>query len=52
MSRKSKSECIGEKRRAYASAGSGKRRRILDEVCETLGYTRKYANRLPTGSVR
>ncbi len=54
MSRKSRSEYIGEKRRAYAYAyaSPGKRRRILDEVCETLGYTRKYVNRLLTGSVR
>ena len=42
MSRKSKAEYIAEKRRAYAEAGAGKRRRILDEVCETLCYTRKY----------
>lgn len=52
MSRKSRSEYVGEKRRAYASAGPVKHRRILDEVCETLGYTRKYVNRLLTGRVR
>ena len=38
MSRKSKSEYIAEKRRAYDKAGKTKRSRILDEVCETLGY--------------
>ena len=34
MSRKSKSEYIAEKRRAYVNAGKAKRSRILDEVCE------------------
>ena len=32
MSRKSKSEYIAEKRRAYGNAGKAKRPRILDEV--------------------
>ena len=41
MSRKSKAEYIGEKRRAYTCASAAKRRQILDEVCETLCYTRK-----------
>ena len=52
MSRKSKSEYIAEKRRAYDKAGKPKRSRILDEVCETLGYTRKYVIKLLTGNVR
>lgn len=52
MSRKSKSEYIAEKRRAYAEAGAGKRRRLLDEVCETLCYTRKYVIKLLTGNIR
>jgi len=52
MSRKSKAEYIGEKRRAYACAGAAKRRQILDEVCETLCYTRKYVIKLMTGNVR
>ena len=52
MSRKSKAEYIGEKRRAYAWAGAAKRRQILDEVCETLCYTRKYVIKLMTGNVR
>ena len=52
MSRKSKSEYIAEKRRAYAEAGAGKRCRILDEVCETLCYTRKYVIKLLTGNIR
>ncbi|MGN0846067.1 MAG: hypothetical protein ACI4RA_01625 [Kiritimatiellia bacterium] len=43
-------EYIGAKRRAYAASDRAKRRRILDEVCETTGYSRKYANRLLTGS--
>ena len=52
MSRKSKSEYIDEKRRAYGNAGKAKRSRILDEVCETLGHTRKYVNKLLTGNIR
>ena len=52
MSRKSKSEYIAEKRRAYDKAGKTKRSRILDEVCETLGYTRKYVIKLLTGNIR
>ena len=50
MSRKATNEYIGIKRRAYAQAGRAKRMRILDDVCETTGYERKYANRLLTGS--
>lgn len=50
MSRMATSEYIGAKRRAYANANPEKRRRILDEVCETTGYSRKYANRLLTGN--
>ena len=50
MSRKTTNEYIGMKRRAYADAKPWKRRRMLDEVCETTGYSRKYANRLLTGS--
>lgn len=50
MSRMATNEYIGAKRRAYAQAGRAKRKRILDEVCETTGYERKYANRLLTGS--
>jgi len=45
MSRMATSEYIGAKRRAYAQADRAKRSRILDEVCETTGYGRKYANR-------
>ena len=52
MSRKSRFEYIGEKRRAYAKSGKAKRSRILDEVCETLGYTRKYVIKLLTGNIR
>lgn len=50
MSRLATSEYIGAKRRAYAQADRAKRKRILDDVCETTGYERKYANRLLTGS--
>lgn len=52
MSRKSKSEYVAEKRRAYDKAGKAKRPRILDEVCETLGYTRKHVIKLLTGNIR
>ena len=50
MSRKTTNEYIGVKRRAYADAKLEKRIRILNEVCETTGYSRKHANRLLTGS--
>ena len=50
MSRKATNEYIGTRRRAYAQADRAKRMRILDEVCETTGYERKYANRLLTGT--
>ena len=50
MSRMATSEYIGMKRRAYAQADRANRKRILDEVCETTGYERKYANRLLTGN--
>ena len=50
MSRKATNEYIGTKRRAYAQADRAKRTRILDEVCETTGCERKYANRLLTGN--
>ena len=52
MSRRSIAEYITEKRRAYASAGSVKRSRILDEVCETVRHTRKYVIKLLTGNIR
>lgn len=52
MSRRSIAEYIAEKRRAYATAGSAKRSRILDAVCETVGYTRKYVIKLLTGNIR
>ena len=50
MPRMATNEYIGAKRRAYAQADRAKRSRILDEVCETTGYERKYANRLLTGN--
>ena len=52
ISRMATNEYIGAKRRAYADASPAKRRRMLDEVCETTGYSRKYADRLLTGSRR
>ena len=50
MSRMATNEYIGAKRRAYGIASRDKRKRILDEVCETSGYEHKYANKLLTGS--
>ena len=51
MSRMATAEYIGAKRRAYGEAQSpAKRSRLLDDVCETTGYSRKYANRLLTGN--
>ena len=50
MSRIATNEYIDTKRRLYATADRTKRTGILDEVCETTGYERKYANRLLTGS--
>ena len=52
MSRMATNEYIGAKRRAYAVSKPDKRRHILDDVCETTGYSRKYANKLLTGSRR
>lgn len=52
MSRKSIAEYIAEKRRVYNTARSAKRTRLLDEVCDTLGYTRKYVIKLLTGNIR
>lgn len=52
MSRKSKAEYIGEKRRAYESAKPAKRSKILSEVRETIGHTRKYVNKRLTGNSR
>lgn len=50
MSRKATNEYIGARRRAYANAKPEKRKVILDDVCDTTGHSRKYANRLLTGS--
>ncbi len=50
MSRMATNEYIGANRRAFAEAKPDRRRRILDEVCETTGHSRKYANRLLTGN--
>ena len=51
MSRKSKAEYIAEKRRAYSTARPEKRSMLIDEVRETLGYSRKYVNKLLTGNI-
>lgn len=52
MSRKSIAEYVAEKRRAYAVSSTAKRTRILNEVCETLDFTRKYVIKLMTGNIR
>ena len=49
MSRMATAEYIGAKRRAYLLASREKRHRILQEVCETVGYEKKYANKLLLG---
>lgn len=52
MSRSATAEYIGAKRRAYADAKPRKKSRILDEVCETTGLSRKHVNKLLTGNIR
>lgn len=49
MSRMAIAEYIGAKRRAYLVASRKKRHQILQEVCETVGYEKKYANKLLLG---
>lgn len=49
MSRMATAEYIGAKRRAYLVASREKRHQILQEVCETVGYEKKYANKLLLG---
>lgn len=46
MSRIATAEYIGQKRRAYLEASKGKRRNILQEVCETTGYEKDAAGDL------
>ena len=52
ISRMATNEYIGTKRRACAQVDRTKRKRILDKVCKTTDYGRKYANRLLTSSQR
>lgn len=50
MSRTATNEYIGARRSVYAEAKPDRRRRILNEMCETTGHSRKYANCLLTAS--
>ena len=50
MSRKATMEYIGQKRRLYLTKDRAGKSRILDEVCETCGFDRKYAGKLLTGN--
>ncbi len=52
MSRKSMEEYVAVKRRAYKLASRPRRARILEDACDTLGYTRKYVIKLLTGNLR
>ena len=52
MSRAATTEYIGAKRRSYATANAEKRTRLLNEVCETTGLSRKHVNRLLTGNLK
>ena len=50
MSRKATMEYIGQKRRLYLAKDRAGKSRMLDEVCETCGFDRKYAGKLLTGN--
>lgn len=52
MSRKSTAEYIAAKRKRYLCASKAKRSKILDEVQETTGFTRKYVINLLNGNIR
>lgn len=51
MSRRSKAEYIKVRRERYEVANSAKKSRIIDEVMETTGFTRKYVINLLNGKV-
>lgn len=51
MSRKSKAEYIKVRKQRYAEASPTKKSRILDEVMETTGFTRKYVINLLNGRI-
>ena len=51
MSRKSKKEYINAKRRRYAEATASRKSRIIDEVVDTVGISRKYAINLLNGNI-
>ena len=51
MSRRSKAEYIKVRRERYEVANPAKKSRIIDEVMETTGFTRKYVINLLNGKV-
>lgn len=51
MSRRSKAEYIKVRRERYEVANPAKKSRIIDEVMETTGFTRKYVINLLNGKI-
>jgi len=43
MSQKSKKEVIAKMRERYSGRGREGRSRLIDELCELVGYSRKHA---------
>ena len=52
MSLTSRQDYVKRQRERYAQAGRAYRKRLLDELCETCGYERKYAIKLLNGRRR
>ena len=52
MSRSATMEYISQKRRAYSCASISKKSKLLDEVCDTTGLSRKHINKLLTGNIK
>ena len=51
MSRRSKAEYINVRRQRYEDASPAKKSRIIDEVMETTGFSRKYVINLLNGKI-
>ena len=51
MSRKSKAEYIKVRRQRYEGASPARKSRIIDEVMDTTGFTRKYVINLLNGRI-
>ena len=52
MSRRSTKEYILRKRDDYLGETQRGKHRMLDEICKTVGLTRKYVIKLMTGNIR